>query len=114
MVNVMMVNSYDFIYAIILSPHDTNMLKEEIIIIECNLPCARHYSISSCGFVINPGNDELIVYTSWRLNGLFQFEIIINVLVSFSTSLEYLCYGSTAIINIFTLTVRGSTLDVRI
>ena len=32
-----------------------------------------------------------------------------------SDSLEYLCYGSTAIINMFTdITVRGSTFDVRI
>ena len=28
------------------------------------------------------------------------FEIIINVFVRFSASLEYLCYGSTVIINI--------------
>ena len=35
----------------------------------------------------------------------FQFEIIIN-------SFEYLCFRSTAIRNIFTPTVRGSTLDV--
>ena len=27
---------------------------------------------------------------------------------------EYLCYGYKAIINIFTLTVLGSTLDIRI
>ena len=38
---------------------------------------------------------------------LFQFEIIINVLVSYLASFEYLCYGSTAIINISILTVRG-------
>ena len=44
----------------------------------------------------------------------FLFEIIINVLVSFFDSFEYLCYGVTAIINIFTLTVRGSTLEGRI
>ena len=31
-----------------------------------------------------------------------------------SDSFEYLCYGSTAIRNVFTLTVRGSTLDVSI
>ena len=30
-----------------------------------------------------------------------------------SASFEYLCYGSTANINSFTLTVHGSTLDVR-
>ena len=30
-----------------------------------------------------------------------------------SDSFEYLCYRSTAIRNIFSLTVRGSTLDVR-
>ena len=31
-----------------------------------------------------------------------------------SDSFEYLCYGYTAIMNIFTLTLRGSTLVVRI
>ena len=34
--------------------------------------------------------------------------------LALSDSFEYLWYGSTAIRNIFTLTVRGSTLDVRI
>ena len=40
------------------------------------------------------------------LLGFVRFEIIINVL-ALSTSFVYLCYGSTAIGNIFTLTVRG-------
>ena len=31
----------------------------------------------------------------------FQFEIIINVLFSSFLSLKYLCYGSTAIMNIY-------------
>ena len=30
----------------------------------------------------DPYNAELILYKSWRPKGLFQFEIIINVLVS--------------------------------
>ena len=48
-------------------------------------------------------------------HGFFQFKIIINVLViALPDSFKYLCYGSTAIRNIFTLTVRGSTLDVTI
>ena len=34
--------------------------------------------------------------------------------LAFSDSFEYLRYGSTAIRNIFTLIVRGWTLDVRI
>ena len=48
--------------------------------------------------------------------GFFQFEIIIYVLILLylSDSFKYLCYGSTAIINIFTLTVQGSTLVIRI
>ena len=47
--------------------------------------------------------------------GFFQFEIIINVLVRALCGLfEYLCYRSTVILNSFTLTVRGSILDVRI
>ena len=44
--------------------------------------------------------------------GGFPFEIIIDVLFSFSAPFQYLCYGSTAIrpINSFTLTARGSTI----
>ena len=38
----------------------------------------------------------------------FQFEMIINIL-ALSGSFEYLCYGSTASINICILTVRGLT-----
>ena len=33
--------------------------------------------------------------------------------LALSDSFECVCYGSTAIINVFILTVRGSTLDVR-
>ena len=40
--------------------------------------------------------------------------MIINVYLTFSALFEYLCYGFTAIINMFTLSVRGLTLDVRI
>ena len=52
-------------------------------------------------------------YSLMEIKGIFQFEIIINVL-ALSASFEYLCYGSTAIRNTVTLTARGSTLDVRI
>ena len=45
--------------------------------------------------------------------GFFHFEIIINSL-ALSDSFEYLCCGSTAIRISCTLTVRGSTLVVRI
>ena len=48
----------------------------------------------------------------WKYK-VFQFEISMNVLVSSFRSSEYLCYMSTAIINILILSVRGSTLDVR-
>ena len=44
---------------------------------------------------------------------LFDFEIIINVL-ALSALFEYLCYGSTIIINILILSVRGPSVDVRI
>ena len=68
--------------------------------------------------------DVLVIYNTVFLSlnyfcinpeteGFFQFEIIINALVV-SASYEYLCYGSTIIINIFTLTVRGTSLVVRI
>ena len=42
----------------------------------------------------------------------FQFEIIINFLVSSFRFFEYLCYGSTVITNILILTMWGSPLDV--
>ena len=59
-------------------------------------------------------NAEFILYKSWGPEGLFQFAIIINVLLALSDSLEYQSYGSTTIINMFTLTMRGLTLYVRI
>ena len=43
----------------------------------------------------------------------FQFGIFTNVLVISCRFFEYLCYGSTAFRNIFTLKVRWSTSDVR-
>ena len=52
-----------------------------------------------------PLNAEIFLYKPWRSKGYFQSEIIINVQVP--ASFEYLCYG-------FTLSVRGSTSDVRI
>ena len=51
--------------------------------------------------------------------GFFQFDIIINVLSALSDSFEYICYGSTAITNIFYSTARGlsrqnlTSVDVR-
>ena len=53
---------------------------------------------------------ELIIYyfITHGDHFCFQFEIIINVL-ALSDSFDYLCYGSTVIINIFCLTVRGWT-----
>ena len=61
--------------------------------------------------LFNPHNAELFLYKSWRSNVFFQFETIIHVLLSFSVSLEYLCYGSTAIINRPTLilSTQGSS-----
>ena len=35
--------------------------------------------------------------------------LLINSLIALSDSFKYLCYGSTANINIFTLKVQGST-----
>ena len=43
----------------------------------------------------------------------FHFEIIINVLVS-AVRFIWICYGHKAIINFFTLSVLGATVDVRI
>ena len=46
--------------------------------------------------------------------GFFNLKSSFMSWSALSDSFEYLCYGSTAIRNIFTLTVRGSTLVVRI
>ena len=53
---------------------------------------------------------EIFLYKPWIQKGFIKFAIILVL----SGSFEYLCYGSTAIINISILTVQGSTLDVRI
>ena len=37
-------------------------------------------------YSFNPHNAEIFVYKLWRLKGFFQFEIIINVLVSLKSS----------------------------
>ena len=56
----------------------------------------------------------LKAHKPWRPKGLFQFKIIIMSKLDLSASFEYLCYGSAVITNILLLTVRESTLDVRI
>ena len=45
-------------------------------------------------------NAEICLYKAWKRKGFFQIEIIRNVLLALSVSFEYICYGSTAIINI--------------
>ena len=57
-----------------------------------------------------PYNAEILSYKPWGPMCFFQFEIIINVLVSSFRSIWVLRYEFTAIINICFLTVRGSTL----
>ena len=56
---------------------------------------------------------KYLLYTM-DTKGFFQFKIIIDVLVSPFRFIEYFCYGSTAIRNILILSVRGSSLYVRI
>ena len=46
-----------------------------------------------------------IFVKTMETKGFFLFEVITNVLASFSVSFEYLCYGSTAVKNIFILLV---------
>ena len=41
--------------------------------------------------------------------GVLQFEII---MLAFSVSFEYLCYGSTAVRNIIILSVQGSAVSI--
>ena len=49
----------------------------------------------------------MFLFKPWRLTGFFQFDIIMNVLVSSPGLFEYLCYGSTTIINSLILLVLG-------
>ena len=57
----------------------------------------------------------LCIGYTMETNWFFQFKIIINVLfIALSPSFKYLCYWSTAIINIFILSLPLSTLDIRI
>ena len=61
-------------------------------------------------FILNHQSADFFKQTM-ETKGFFQFDIIINVLVIF---FWIFYYGSTTIIYTFTLTVRGSTLVVRI
>ena len=86
--------------------------------------CTAHLYVLSCrqdsGIFyrpyLKPRSAEIICKKHRNQMVCFQFEIIINVSLALSDSFEYysVCYGSTVITNIFTLTVRGSTLVVRI
>ena len=65
----------------------------------------------------NPYNAEIFLYKLWRPKDFFQFEIIINVLVS---SFRFIwipmlwCHGCTAIINVLILSTWGPSLYVKI
>ena len=61
----------------------------------------------------NPSSVKILSDNPWGPKGLFQFEIIRNILVS-SFWFIWIPMSWVAVINVFTLTVRGSTLDVRI
>ena len=63
---------------------------------------------------VNPYNAELFLFKPWRLMGFFNLKSSQMPWLALSGSFEYLCYGSTTIINILTLSVRGSPLYVRI
>ena len=67
---------------------------ENLTIVLCLLPHVNPF---------NPYSAELFVYKPWRPKGFFQFENIINVLVS---SLHLTCYGSTNIRNMLIPLVR--------
>ena len=54
------------------------------------------------------------VYKPWRPKSFFNSKLCQTSYLALSASFEYICYGCTAIINIFTLTVRESILHVRI
>ena len=62
-------------------------------------PCAAK---GGCNSILNIYNTAISLYKPWKPKGSFQLEIIINVL-ALSASSTYLCYGSTAIINVLIL-----------
>ena len=69
-----------------------------------------HHDCRVCGSIPRLGSFNLDVvltlkapkycYITQETKGVFQFEIIINVLVSSFRFFEYLCYGSTAFIKV--------------
>ena len=77
-------------------------------------PCADRPMYMRFLARFNTYNAEILLYKQWRPKGLFQFEVILNVLSSSSRFIwipmlcvygyynsalfEYLCYGSTVII----------------
>ena len=63
---------------------------------------------------LTPYNAEIFVVYTMETKGFVQLEIIIIILLALSDSLKYLCYESTVIIHILILSVRGSSLYVRV
>ena len=63
---------------------------------------------------LNPYDAEIFVVYTMETKGFVQLEIIIIILLALSASLEYLSYGTTVIIHILILSVRGSSLYVRV
>ena len=57
----------------------------------------------------NPQSVEIRPYKSWRTKFFFNLKLSLMSYSALSDSFEYLCYGS-----IFTIAVRGSTVDVSI
>ena len=78
----------------------------------CNITKHRGYYLISEVLILTTLY-YIFVYKLWRTKGFLQFKITINVLFSTFCLIKFLCYGSTAIIHILSLSVWWSTLDVR-
>ena len=59
----------------------------------------------------NPYNAEIFLYKPWRPTIFFNLKSSKMSSLALSDSFEYLCYGSTAIINLLILSVLGPHLS---
>ena len=74
------------------------LLSGEMLVFLQKLKCRAYCVCWGCGIVIvrmdvlNLYSAEIVLYKSWRPEGYFQFEIIINILVS--APFKYICHES--------------------
>ena len=69
--------------------------------------CYKYIVHRMCSCI--PYKGYMHLYKPWRPKGFFNWESSQVSQLALSASFEYQCYESTATLNIFTLTLRGST-----